>query len=194
MTTAMRVGEPFAPGITSYPEASHYAWDPIGHEPQAHHRLLMFATRPTPAELVAFRPGGRVELALVVEGPAIVLLWSGAGWPWSDAPYAWHLQAEGHRKAGRGEMGAPSTAPIPEGAGVPLDMLLVDASTGILRAIRRVAMPGHFALALHHAIAAQAEAPWGARAYDAALARLSSTDPVRLAQGASARCIVGGGR
>ncbi len=194
MSTSMQVGEPFAPGITRFPEGSHYAWDPIGFASSAHHRLVVFAERPTPRELTAFRSGGRVELALLVEGPAVVLLWSGAGWPWSDAPYTWHLQAEGHRKAGRGEMGVPSTAPIPEGAGAPLDMILVDAASGILRAIRRVAMPGPFVLALHHAIAAQAAAPWDAPTYDATLARLAEEDPLALVHRAAESCTIGGGR
>lgn len=192
MTTMLRVGELFASGVTTWPEASHYAWDPA-HGPAAYHRLVVFAARPTARELVAFRSGGRLELALLAEGPAVVLLWSGAGWPWSDAPYSWHLQAA-KRPAGAGPLGVPDMTAVPPGAGVPLDAILVDAASGWVAAIRRVAMPGDFAVGLHRAIAAQAAAPWDERAYDATLGRLSGESCEALIARASSRCQVGGGR
>ena len=188
----LRVGDLYAPGVTRFPEVSHYAWDPIGHAPNAHHRLVAFAERPTPQELVAFRAGGRLDLALLVEGPVLALLWTGAGWTWGEAPYSWHLQAAAHRKAGRGDIGAPSSEDFPDGAGVPLDAWLVDAATGRIAAMRRVAMPGPFARELHRAIAAQAGSLWDADVYDRRLARLVAEPMLSLVARAEARCSVGG--
>lgn len=178
--TALRVGGLFAEGVTRYPEGSVYAWDP--RQVPSHHRLMVFAERPSAAERAGFGAGARMELALVVDGPALVLLWRADGWPWSDSPYTWHLQ--------RCE-GVPSIEPIPEGAGVPLDAWLVDASSGRVSALRRVAMPGAFALDLHRAIVAQAAAPWSEAAYDATLRRLNAEPCEALVARASARCVMG---
>lgn len=190
MSRALKVGDLFDPRVTRWPEASFYAWDPR-HEPGAHHRLVVFAERPTAAESAAFRGGGpRVELALVAEGPAVALLWRAEGWPWSEAPFSWHLQTNGLDPAPM-----PSVDPLPPGAGVPIDLLLVDASTGRLAAARKVAMPGAFALELHYAIGEQALVPhgeWDCAACDAAVKALAAEPCEALARRAAARCTVGG--
>lgn len=187
--TALRVGDLLDPRVTRHPEASHYALDPR-HEPSAHHRLTVYAERPEPAELAAFRAGGRVDLALLAEGPVVLLLWRGDGWPWSDAPFSWHLQTRGVDPPP-----VPSVEPLPPGAGVPLDMILVDASTGRIAAMRKVAMPGAFALELHYAIGEQALVPhgeWDCAACDAAVKALAAEPCEALARRAAARCTVGG--
>lgn len=187
----LKVGELFHPGARGgMPEGSHYAWDPRADG--AHHRLTVFAARPSTTERLAFESGGRVELGLVVDGPAIVLLWAGAGWGgWSDATYSWHLQA---KAPGRGELGVPDTAALSDAVGVPLDMILVDGSDGRIVRMRKVAMPGSFATALHKAIAAQAAAPWDVRAFDARIAAHSRMSLQELTKRASATCTLGSGR
>lgn len=180
----LRVGAPFEPGVPRWPELSHYAWDPA-HAPASHHRLTVFAASPTARERVAFRSGGRLELALIVDGPVILLLWTGAGWPWSDAPYSWHLQAA------RAPLGVPDTSPVPTGAGVPMDAILVDAATGLVAAIRTMAMPGSYATALHRAIYDQAALTWDPRAYDARVQSLAAEPCETLVTRATARCAVG---
>lgn len=181
------VGHRFDPRLGRWPEATHYGWDP-GHAPAPMHALTVFAERPTPAERTAFSRGGRVELALVVSSPAIALLWRGAGWPrWSDGHFSWHALPVERRAL-------PSVGDIADGTGVPLQMVLVDAADGIVRAIRVVAMPGTFARELHRAIVAQAEAPYDAAAYDAEVRRITDADLDALARDAVARCTLGGGR
>lgn len=160
MARIIQVGQRLDPNITSYPEMTHYAWDPRN---SVHHAFKVFAARPSGAEQTAFKRGGRLELAFFVEGPVILLLWSGAGWPWSDASYNWHLQRITE---------CPSVDPLPPGAGVPIEFMLVDAADGRVVAMRHVAMPGAFALELQKAIASQVDQPFDAREYDAVLQRL----------------------
>lgn len=124
-----------------------------------------------------------------IERGVVLLLWRSLGWPWSDAPYSWHRQTRG-----ADPVPVPSVEALPPGAGVPLDMLLVDAATGRLAAMRKVAMPGAFALELHHAIGEQALTPhaaWGGRAYDAAVADLAAEPAEVLAARAAHRCTIG---
>lgn len=184
---ALRVGAPFDPRRRGpLPEATHYAWDPR-HEPAAHHRLVVMAARPTAAERAAFKAGGTAEFAFAVEGPVLLFFWRAEGWPWSEAPYAWQLQRTD---------GVPSTADIGDATGVMLDMILVDAATGLVAAMRRVALPGRFGRALHEAIVAQSQAEgWSEPAYDGALRRLMARPTSDLVARAHAdhRCIVGAG-
>lgn len=186
MTSTIQVGQRLDARIPSYPEGSIYAWD--SRHGGSHHRLVAFAASPTASERIAFASGGALEFALLVDQPSIVLLWRGDGWPWSDAPYSWHLQAAGHPEV---PIGAPDTTPVPAGKGVPLDAILVDASSGVVVCLRRVAMPGDFASAIHRAIEAQVDAPWDPRAYDAAVKAIAAEDCDVLVRRASARCRVG---
>lgn len=180
----LALGELFAAGITRWPESIHYNWDPVGHAPAPHHALTVLAERPATDELRAFRRGTPLELALLVDAPAIVLLWRGGGWPWSDAPFAWHLLPPERQVL-------PDTE-IPDTAGVPLGMVLVDAATGRVAGLRQVAMPALFARALHQAIWDQAQAPWDQAAYDARVAELAAVPCEELVARATARCRVGG--
>lgn len=178
--------------VAGMAEGSHYAWDPRhkpfarGIEP-AHHRLTVFARSPSQTERAAFRAAARWTFALAVQGPAVVLLWRAAGWPWSDAPFAWQLQDL-----------PPGTVPDvgdpgPDGAKVPIDCLLVDAATGqTVGAVRHAVPWDPLVRELHRAIAAQAAAPWDRGAYDAALASLPSSED--LVRAAIAQAEAGGGR
>lgn len=162
----------------------HYAWSPA-HEPHAHHRLTVSASSPSAAEAAAFRAAARWELALLIDGPAIVLLWRTPAHPWSEAPYSWHLQGTGS---------VPSTA-HPGGSGlVPIDCLLIDSATRRQVSGVRHAVPWSLMGPLHAAIAAQAAAPWSEAEYDATLSRLSAEPCEALVARAQHRCAVGGGR
>lgn len=180
------------PGVTRHPEGSHYRWD--GRETfGAHHQLVTMAERPSAAEVRAFRGaphGEAVRLALLVDGPVLLLCWRSAGWPWSEAPYSWHVQAAATHL---GALGVPSTEPLPPGTGARFDLVLVDASNGKVAGLRQTTLPGPFATRLHRAIVAQSEAPWDARAYDARLAHLLARPTDELARRAQATCTIGEG-
>lgn len=169
------VGRPFIPGQTSWPDGT------AAYNYQAgQHALTLFLGSPSHAEVADARIG-KAEFGLVVEPPVLFLLYRfGRAIPWSDAPYTWHMASPERRTI-------PDTTGLVEPRAL-LSVVLVDAHTGIIRALRAVSFSPALTAALHLAIREQAEAPWvGQVAYDAALAELyrrypSSRDLLKLAR------------
>ena len=164
------VGRPYIPGRTAYPEATQYTYDAGGHE------LLLILSRPSAREVSAIR-SAEAEFALVVDGDLIVFLYRfGDGLPWSDQPYSWHLVPPERRRLppSSEEIGlSPSAEPR-----ALLAVILVDADTGIVRALRQITLSPALTTALHLAIRDQAARPWpGQAAYDLQLARLYARYP-----------------
>jgi hypothetical protein len=151
------------------------------------HELLLWLGSPSPAEVADIRQG-EAEFALVVEPPVIVLLYRfGRSIRWSDAPYSWHRVPAGQRTL---------PEPLPEGeeGRALLQIVLVDAATGIVRALRAVTLAPAFTAALHLAIREQARQPWDSNAYDRALQRLYARYPTSEAMLAQAAARTTGGR
>lgn len=156
-----RVGAPYHPDRAAWPEIAQYNHRGGGHE------LVLFLADPTADETEA-AARGTAEFALFAEADLLLLLYRfgrpGRGIPWSDAPYSWHMA------------GSERALPPPTGLAEPhalLTVMLVDAGTGIIRALRVVTLPPALTTALHLAIRDQAARPWpGGDAYDAALADL----------------------
>lgn len=163
MSHPIAVGLPYNPKRRSWPEVSQYNFRGGEHE------LALFFASPSRSEVQAVA-AGEVELAVYVDQPAIVLLYrfgrEGAGIPWSDAPYSWHLVPRHERKLPP-ELGGQDT----------LRIVLVDAGSGLVRALRLVLLPEVFTLALRAAIVDQASAPWDSEAYGKHLAGLYATFP-----------------
>ncbi len=159
-----KVGEPYSLTRTRWPQMVDYNHR-LGHE------MRMFVPDLSLSDVAAIAQG-RLDLALVEEGPILFLLYRFAGFgPWSDAPYNWHLTREA----------LPEEASLPAPDANLLTVLLVEANTGILKAIRAVGMDLEFARTLNAAIERQALAPWiGGAAYqakiDAAYRRYSTSE------------------
>ena len=180
MTTILSLGQQYIPGRSQYPEAVQYNWRGGQHE------LLMWLASPSRAEISDIRQG-QAEFALVVEPPLIVLLYRfGRAIPWSDAPYSWHLVPEA-------EQTLPDTTDAIEPHAL-LQVILVDASTGLVQGLRAVSFSPAFTAALHSAIAEQAGQPWDAGAYNAALASLYGRYPSSTELLGQARSRTRGGR
>lgn len=169
MQHLLKVGAPYVPGRTRWPEGAEYNFSAGGHE------LRLFFESPSEAEIKAVRKAP-VHLALLVQPPIIDLVWriDGIG-DWSDCPYTWHLVPEQRRAI-------PETASGQQRA--LLQIVLVDANTGMLRAIRAVTLPPHATTLLHTAIADQANRPWTRDGYDQALHDLYARypEPVQMAR------------
>ncbi len=177
--TVLEVGRPYIVGRRKWPEGVEYNCRSGGHE------LRLFFDSPSASEIEAVRIG-ECEFALVMEGPVIFLMYKfGVAINWSDAPYSWHLVPEDQR-----------TLPEPEGPETRalLQVVLIDAASGLVRALRALTFSPVFTRALHAAIRAQADMIWAGKAsYDAALADAyrrypASTD---LLRGAVARTFGG---
>lgn len=117
---------------------------------------------------------GDAEFALYTAGPVVWLLHRFGRGNWADSPFAWHLVPEDRRAR-------PWEAQELERA--TITVLLVEAASGILQAIRMLTFSPHFTRQLHAAIERQAEAPWDPaefdRVLDATYARLSTAEMVR---------------
>lgn len=178
MATTLSVGQPYAPGVTQFPECAQYNYRAGVHE------LVLFYGSPSKAEVLAARKG-RAEFALALPSPQVIILAHrfGDDLPWSDSPYSWHLVPEHERDL-------PS-ADIEQSMRAQLHVILVDAATGIVRALRLVTLSPAFTRTLHAAIREQAALPFDG--YDRALrevyARHPSTDS--LVARAAIRCTGG---
>lgn len=164
------VGKPYT-DRKHWPELAQYNYRSGEHE------LILFFDRPSSKEVQAVRKDP-FELALYTAGMQIVLLYRfGQVIPWSDAPYSIHLVSPEQR-----------TLPLPTGSEEQawLHVVLVDASNGIVRALRSLTMSAEFTQALHQSIRAQADMPFTRANYngelEALFAEYSSADLASMAQ------------
>jgi len=172
------VGQPYVPGRTQWLETVDYHYRVGGHE------LRLFFESPSPTEVAAVSEG-RGEFALYAEDDVIFLGYRFEPLGWSDQPFSWHLVPEDERIL------PPEDHPE---ARAMLFVILVDALTGLVRAMRALTFSPAFTRALHGAIRAQAARPWPgndeyARQLRALYGRLGSSDA--LAAQAQARCVGG---
>lgn len=153
------VGKPYIPGRRNWPENCEYNYRSGTHE------LRMFLRGLTGPEVMAIRRG-ECEFGLFVQEDIILLLYRfDAAVAWSDAPYSWHRVPEGQRDF-------PEPHGSPEGRDT-LQVILVDALTGIVRALRIVSFSPAFTMVLRSAIRDQAARPWpGAAEYDRQLKQI----------------------
>lgn len=173
-----QVGALYHPQRTRWPERIEYNYRAQTHE------LRLFLARLTPDEIAAIATGP-AELAVVVRLPVILVLCRfGTALPWSEAPYTIHLVPAAERTIP--PVLAPDERPL-------LHVILVEATTGIIRAVRVIALAPRLAQALHTAIREQAAQPWDAAAFDQQLARLQQQGtPAQYARQATARMRLAG--
>jgi hypothetical protein len=133
------------------------------------HELLLFFDSPSRADVQSVRDAP-CEFALALEPPVIFFIYRfGESINWWNAPYSWHMVPAEQRSLP--ETGGPETQAL-------LHVVLVDAGTGIVCALRAVTFSPEFTRALHAGIREQAESRWpGQAAYDAALADLCRRYP-----------------
>ena len=159
MSPLYAVGKPYIVGRTHWPEGVDYNYRGGSHE------LRLFLARPSSSEVRDIRQG-QAEFAFLVRPEApdvIVFLYRfGQAIPWSDQPYSWHLV-----KAARpDEATLPEPMEVPEGHDI-IQVILVDASTGLVRGLRVLSFSPAFSAALRLAIREQAARPWpGDAAYN----------------------------
>lgn len=168
----IEVGKLYIPGKTSYREAGEYNYR------AGTHQLVLFYRDPLDEEVRDIQ-NGEATFAFAYEQPDIlVFLYKFAGMGWSDAPYSIHFVPEAER----------TLPPVLTGEQrVLLNIVLVDAATGIVRAIRMISLSTLMSRKLHEFIAQQAAAQFDVEAYDVALAKLQQRlTPADLAKRAMA--------
>lgn len=160
-----RVGQPYMAGRAAWPEASEYNWRGGAHE------LRLFWRTPSDREVESVRRG-EAQFAFAVDGPILFFLYrfGDGAMDWSDAPYSAHMVPPEQRQD------PPDLAP---GQGMLLTTILVDAGTGLVRAIRATSMGPHFSRELHAAIRRQMADPFDQGTYDRHLERVYARSSTR---------------
>ncbi len=178
----IQVGQLYKEGQTSWPEVVEWNWTQSANE------LRLFFRNPDPQEIQAVKTG-KVEFGLVIEQDIILLLFrflpaqkGQHGIRWSDAPYSYHFLPEDRRGLPPQELGAEKRA--------LLQIVLVNASTGITLVIRAVSLSHEFTKQLYQAIHEQAGKSFDKVTYDRQLRWLYATypDSRQLLQKAVVRC------
>lgn len=170
------IGRPYHPGRTHWPENLEYNYRGGEHE------IRIFMPGLAPFDIVQTQRG-QIELALLDEEPVILMLIRIYGFlDWSEMPFNWHAVPADEQ----------SMPPVPganEHAGVHL--ILTEAITGIIKAMRFFTLSPEFTMRLHTAIASQVV--WGSdeAAFNEKLADLREQTPAKLTTRAIVRCMGG---
>ena len=191
----MQIGGLYSPDRTVWEERAEYNYRASGHE------LRIFFKNPADHEIAAVQ-SGTAEFGLYYSNhpssPVLIFLYHFAGGmtplgdnrielhsggiPWSDAPYTYWMVNPEDRGVPNREPGDPRTHDV-------LHVFLVDADTGIIKAMRMCTFSPKFTDAIHFAIKDQASKSFKQAEYDAQLAHLYNTQPTEtLLQQALVRC------
>lgn len=143
----LEVGQLLQEGKTKYQEGVIFDFQ------QAGPLLYLFFNSPTETEIESIKKG-EFEIGFYQKDEVIFIMAKFEGMPWMDAPYSVHLSTPF------------AFEDIQEGQGFGLTTLLVDASTGILKAIRYSGLSTRFSQKLRGAIEAQNTIPWNEIKYN----------------------------
>jgi hypothetical protein len=169
-----REGELYSQNRTVWPEAGEYNFHQNTHE------LRIFGSQLKKKDKEDIQRGP-AQFGLLVEGDIIFLLYQfGTSWPLSDAPYTIHMVKNDMRTM------PPDPSSLTDNQGIGLNILLVNAQTGIIEAIRFIGMDHDFSVALLKAIHLQAERPFSQRDFDRQLMEAYKKYPTTVAMWSSA--------
>lgn len=143
----LKVGQLLQEGKTKYQEGVIFDFQ------QAGTLLYLFFNSPTETEIESIKKG-EFEIGFYQKDEVIFIMAKFQGMPWMDAPYSVHLSQPFEFQE------------ITEGKGFGLTTLLVDANTGILKAIRYSGLSTEFSRKLRIAIENQKNISWDERSYN----------------------------
>lgn len=142
---AIQVGKPLNPNINSWPTMPEYNFIDGSHE------LIISYANPHKREIEAVWEA-TAHFAFTVIGDIIVFQYCfGAAMPWSDCGYNWHRVSEEARTL--------PDMPV-TGERAMLRIIFINATNGIVVALRALTFSHTFTKKLHKAIREQAERPF----------------------------------
>jgi hypothetical protein len=149
----LAVGKPYHPGRQAWPDGTDYDYRSGEHE------LRIFLADPMAKEVAAVE-SGPVEFGMFAEPEGLFVVTRFGRTLSFDCSYQWHRVDPAER-----------VLPPPHEETSPalralVSIILVDATTGIVRALRAVSYSPEFTRAIHRAIAGQAAAPFDAPAHE----------------------------
>ena len=149
----LEVGKPYQPGRRRWPEGVDYNWRSGGHE------LRLFLGGATRHEVEAVR-SGPVQFGFFAEPEGLFLIARFGTRLSFDCSYNWHrLSADDRTLPPPSEETSPKLWAI-------LTIILVEATSGIVLALRGVTFSPEFTGAIHRAIADQVGAPYDRTAHE----------------------------
>ena len=150
----LAIGEPFTPERTKWP---HNRFEFRYFD--GSYLLQINEASPGPRSIEAFR-FAPMHIGLHFERNVIFFLFKIQGsWEWSDQAFSIHLVPAEDRGPGDAS----------DKHFVPLSVVLVDADTGLVRALRVVTMSPRFVVAFQRFIAVQKAAPFSRAEHEAAI-------------------------
>lgn len=159
----IEIGQRYHSDVDHWDEAVQYSYG------SGQHDLTLFVPSPTPMEVAAVH-AGRIRIGVITRHGVVMLVYDIGGLT-GDAPFSWHrLPAD--------QQIVPD--PLPDGMGITLPIILVDADTGIVLAIRVVTGHPHVSQRLVEAVRAQATGGWDPSAHDAAVNALHALSHAEL--------------
>jgi hypothetical protein len=178
------VGKPYDPSRRVWPEQADYNYRAGGHE------LRLFMARLSPRE-VATIVASRVEFGLMVELPELFLITrfhgpAGQGVLSFNCSYQWHrVNAAERTLPPAWEETSPQLRAI-------CTIILVEASNGLIAALRAVSFSPEFTSSLHRAIADQAALPYDQVEHERAVADMTRRfSPDQLWDRCKVHCVGG---
>ena len=172
----LAVGQPYDPRRRSWPDgAADYRFRCGAHE------LRIFLAAPTAEELAAVE-SGPVEFGLFAEAKGLCLVTRFGRTLSFDTSYSWHRVDPAERVPP-----PPHEETSPEVRAM-VTIILVDACTGLVRALRGVSYSPEFTRAIHRAIADQAASPLDPAAHERWAAALLRHTTGRLWDRTAIRC------
>lgn len=142
-----QVGQPYIPGQVKLGEQLRYR---LGNEG---HSLLIVKAGITCREIEEIAQG-TARLGVYIDGPIIFFLFQFGTGKWNDAPYSWHTVPAGIRVYPEEvqEIGK-------------LTVILVEATDGLVKVVREIALSSEFAAKLNAAISLQANCAFNGLSY-----------------------------
>jgi hypothetical protein len=177
---ALQVGRPYHPARQSWPQGADYNYQAAADGHGAH-ELRIFLAAPTAKEIEAMR-NGPVEFGFFAEPEGLFIVTRFSSSLSFDCSYQWHRLEEADR------VPPPPFEETSPALRALLTIILVDAATGIVRALRAVSYSPEFTRSLHRAIADQVAGPYDAAAHQAWAAGLLGFNTHQLWDWCTTRC------
>ena len=172
------IGKRYHPDVGEWEEGVEYSFRDGGHELRLHYRQL------TQREIHVVQ-NGSIELGLFYERDILLFLYNFQSIFWGSCVYHWHMIPKEER-----------TIPLLPGHDqrlrVTLSVVLIEASTGIVAALRPVRLPSTFARVLHEHIGEQILCPYDRRHVQSVLTTLEQRGETldTLWQHAMSQCFI----
>lgn len=143
--------------------------------------MIVFFNRPTVSEVAQFGSGKRFEIRFAeVKGVMMVAVKIG-NLNWMDAPYSPHLSRN-----------LPDLENVPEGSGVGLTLMLVDAATGEVKSLRLMGLSTRFTGNMFKLVKELKAASWDPGKYRMAINSIyASYSTERIAKLSTDYCKIG---